>query len=330
MGNCCPTHGRAMKILRSPLVARRRCPVSTAVCTSSAGRSEARALRSSLCDDVARPVESKIPITRWAAGVRGNYPTNTSRQPCKPSCPFATCARCFRVSAVACSKCVMAIKSAPRQCSRLQGTSLSREAKHCAFACDVSVLCRCRYCCSASRAAGPDVGACKPALCASCFMRLGEDWGPCNHTRPNGQGALGCAVASKRCTIDDSIKPARSLLCVPCMQARVPASHTAGYSWQHKRVQYHAYISVTLPLYVYNALRRGRGRTSPALLLQVPTACLQGLFKAKAPAASFSARLVSTTRPIMHILLSTASVAEDRVSPHLTLPRAGTLAPGLV
>ena len=30
----------------------------------------------------------------------------------------------------------------------------------------------------------------------------------------------------------------------------------------------------------------------------------------------------------MHILLSKASVAEDRVSPRLTLPRAGTLAPG--
>ena len=71
--------------------------------------------------------------------------------------------------------------------------------------------------------------------------------------------------------------------------------------------------------------------TPPALVLQVSTACLQGLCKAKAPAASFSARLVSTTRPvIMHILLSTASVAEDRVSPHLTLLRAGTLAPGLV
>ena len=56
IGNCCAIHRRAMKILRSPLVARRRWPVSTAVCTSSssAGRSEARALRSSLCDDVAR------------------------------------------------------------------------------------------------------------------------------------------------------------------------------------------------------------------------------------------------------------------------------------
>jgi hypothetical protein len=30
----------------------------------------------------------------------------------------------------------------------------------------------------------------------------------------------------------------------------------------------------------------------------------------------------------MHIQLSKASVAEDRVSPRLTLPRAGTLAPG--
>lgn len=60
--------------------------------------------------------------------------------------------------------------------------------------------------------------------------------------------------------------------------------------------------------------------------------CQRRVFRAsagrQAPAASFSARLVSTTQPIMHILLSKASVAEDRVSPHPTLPRAGTLAPG--
>jgi len=93
IGNCCPTHARAMKILRTPLAAPRRWPrIDSRLHERSAGRSEARALRSSLCDDVARSVESKIPITRWAAraGVRGNYPTNTSRQPCKPCCPQRT------------------------------------------------------------------------------------------------------------------------------------------------------------------------------------------------------------------------------------------------
>lgn len=59
--------------------------------------------------------------------------------------------------------------------------------------------------------------------------------------------------------------------------------------------------------------------------------CQRHVFRAsarKAPGASFSACLVSPIRPIMHILLSKASVAEDRVSPRPTLPRAGTLAPG--
>jgi len=55
--------------------------------------------------------------------------------------------------------------------------------------------------------------------------------------------------------------------------------------------------------------------------------CLQGLCR-QAPPASFSACLVSKTRPIVPILLSKASVADDRVSPYPTLLRAGTLAPG--
>jgi hypothetical protein len=35
IGNCCPTQARAMKILRTPLTAPRRWPVSTSVCTSA-------------------------------------------------------------------------------------------------------------------------------------------------------------------------------------------------------------------------------------------------------------------------------------------------------
>lgn len=144
IGNCCAIHRRAMKILRSPLVARRRWPVSTAVCTSSAGRSEARALRSSLRDDVAGPGRKQN--THNALGRRCSWQLSDEHlEAATQTLPSIRnmCAM-FPSSAVACCKRVIAIKSASRQCSRLAGTSLSKEAKHCALACDVSVLCRCR------------------------------------------------------------------------------------------------------------------------------------------------------------------------------------------
>lgn len=59
--------------------------------------------------------------------------------------------------------------------------------------------------------------------------------------------------------------------------------------------------------------------------------CQRRVFRASAGRRRPQAFLHVSCRPygpIMHILLSKASVAEDRVSPRLTLPRAGTLAPG--
>ena len=106
---------------------------------------------------------------------------------------------------------------------------LVKEAKHCAFACDVSVLCRCRTAAVARGRPALMVPMQASPLCLILYearRRLGalqSHTGEC-------QGALGCAVASACCTVDDFIQCAARALFLPCMHARVPASHTAGHS----------------------------------------------------------------------------------------------------
>jgi hypothetical protein len=144
IGNCCAIHRRAMKILRSPLVARRRWPVSTAVCTSSAGRSEARALRSSLCDDVAGPGRKQN--THNALGRRCSWQLSDEHlEAATQTLPFIRNMRAmfpsFRCGVLrTCDGNQTSISPVSQTCTYV----LVKEAKHCALACDVSVLCRCR------------------------------------------------------------------------------------------------------------------------------------------------------------------------------------------
>ena len=144
IGNCCAIHRWAMKILRSPLVARRRWPVSTAVCASSAGRSEARALRSSLRDDVAGPGRKQN--THNALGRRCSWQLSDEHLEAATQTLPSIRNMCAMFPSFRCG--VLQTRDG-NQISTSPVFQTSRhvhvqEAKHCGFACDVSVLCRCR------------------------------------------------------------------------------------------------------------------------------------------------------------------------------------------
>jgi hypothetical protein len=114
---------------------------------------------------------------------------------------------------------------------------------------------------------------------------------------------------------------------VHALQARVPASRTLQDITSSVRESNTVHIYILL---LCNALQRGGGRISPALLLQVPTAVFRAASARQAPAASFSACLVSKTRPIVPILLSKASVAEGSGQPISNLTTRRNLSPWLV